>query len=81
MKAKIIFVPCNCQPDQSIGGRYAKTEWYEEKAEAVKAVINHVINANLHWCVHLQGKHIVSVRANGDWYGGTDKNGKPWRPK
>lgn len=76
MKTKIIFVSCNCEPDQSIGGGYAKTEWYEDKTEAVKAVVNHVINANRHWCVHLHDKHIVSVRVNGDWYGGSGRGGR-----
>jgi hypothetical protein len=80
-KAKLICVPCNCQRDQSIGGRHTKTEWYDEKAAAVKAVVSHVINANPYWCVHLQGKHVTSVRVGGVWYGGFDKNGNPWRPQ
>lgn len=68
---RVITVPCACLPDQSIGGGTATTEFYPGKGKAVAAVIEHVINHDPHWCVHWKGRHIVSVIAAGQQFGGS----------
>lgn len=50
------LVPCNCEPDQSIGGEFAKTEYYDHPKAAALAVKRHVLRVLEggwpYWCVH-----------------------------